>query len=154
MNISFHPATENDIKEIHEIEVASFPDPWSEDSLRTFAHDETIRMLIVARENLSGDAETGEIVGYFALQYVLDEAEIAIIAVKSKYRRQGLGRRMLDEVRCFCQGKNITTIHLEVRSENEAAIHLYRAYGFEEVGRRRNYYEAPKDDAILFRLSI
>ncbi|HAU50152.1 MAG TPA: ribosomal-protein-alanine N-acetyltransferase, partial [Clostridiales bacterium] len=40
------------------------------------------------------------------------------------------------------------------RSENEAAVHLYRSFGFEEVGRRKNYYEAPRDDAILFTLSI
>lgn len=149
MDIRYARATQEDLNEIHEIEVASFPDPWSVDSLWTFASDESVRTLICAKENT-----TEEIVGYFALQYVLDEAEIAIIAVKNKYRRQGLGREILDEIKCFCQGKNITTIHLEVRSKNEAAIHLYRAFGFEEVGRRKNYYEAPKDDAILFRLSI
>ena len=149
MEICYRPATQEDITAIHEIEVASFPDPWSENSLWTFASDEQVRTLVVAR-----DQETKDIVGYFALQYVLDEAEIAIIAVKQQYRRQGIGREILQEIKCFCQGKSITTIHLEVRSENEAAIHLYRAFGFEEVGRRKNYYASPKDDAILFRLSV
>ena len=149
MEICYRPATFEDIASIHEIEAASFPDPWSENSLWAFASDEQVRTLVVAR-----DQETKDIVGYFALQYVLDEAEIAIIAVKQQYRRQGIGREILQEIKCFCQGKSITTIHLEVRSENEAAIHFYRAFGFEEVGRRKNYYASPKDDAILFRLSV
>ena len=149
MKLVFERANKEDLEEIHEIEIASFPDPWSVDSLWTFASDEQVRTLVCAR-----DEETGELVGYYALQYVLDEAEIAIIAVKRKFRRQGLGREILDEIKCFCQGKEIIKIHLEVRSENEAAVHLYRSFGFQEVGRRKNYYEAPKDDALLFSFSI
>lgn len=149
MKLVFERAKKEDLEEIHEIEIASFPDPWSVDSLWAFASDEQVRTLVCAR-----DEETGELVGYYALQYVLDEAEIAIIAVKRKFRRQGLGREILDEIKCFCQGKEIIKIHLEVRSENEAAVHLYRSFGFQEVGRRKNYYEAPKDDALLFSFSI
>ncbi len=149
MTLVFERAEKEDLEEIHEIEIASFPDPWSVDSLWVFASDASVRTLVCAREE-----ETGELVGYYALQYVLDEAEIAIIAVKRKYRRQGLGRRLLDEIRKWAQKQGIKKIHLEVRSENEAAVHLYRTYGFQEVGRRRNYYEAPRDDAILFLLSI
>ena len=149
MKLVFERAKKEDLEEIHEIEIASFPDPWSVDSLWTFASDEQVRTLVCAR-----DEETGELVGYYALQYVLDEAEIAIIAVKRKFRRQGLGREILDEIKCFCQGKEIIKIHLEVRSENEAAVHLYRSFGFQEVGRRKNYYEAPKYDALLFSFSI
>ena len=149
MTILLAKAKKEDLEEVHEIEIASFPDPWSVDSLWAFASDETVRTLVCAR-----DEKTGELVGYYALQYVLDEAEIAIIAVKRKYRRQGLGRYLLDRIVEWAKEKGITKIHLEVRSENEAAVHLYRTYGFEEVGRRKNYYEAPRDDAILFRLSI
>lgn len=149
MKLLFERAKKEDLEEIHEIEISSFPDPWSVDSLWAFASNEQVRTLVCAR-----DEETGELVGYYALQYVLDEAEIAIIAVKRKFRRQGLGRSILDEIRCFCQEREIVKIHLEVRSENEAAVHLYRSFGFEEVGRRKNYYEAPKDDALLFCLSI
>ena len=149
MNVLLAKAKKEDLEEIHEIEIASFPDPWSVDSLWTFASDETVRTLVCAR-----DEATGELVGYYALQFVLDEAEIAIIAVKRKCRRQGLGRFLLDEICTWARTKEITKIHLEVRSENEAAVHLYRSYGFEEVGRRKNYYEAPRDDAILFCFSI
>ena len=149
MNVLLAKAKKEDLEEVHEIEIASFPDPWSVDSLWAFASDETVRTLVCAREK-----ETGELVGYYALQYVLDEAEIAIIAVKRKFRRQGLGRYLLDEIRAWAGDRGITKIHLEVRSENEAAVHLYRSYGFEEVGRRKNYYEAPRDDALLFCLSI
>jgi ribosomal-protein-alanine N-acetyltransferase len=149
MLLTFERAKKEDLEEIHEIEVASFPDPWSVDSLWAFASDEQVRTLIAVR-----DMESGELVGYYALQYVLDEAEIAVIAVKRKFRRQGIGRRLLEEIKSFAIGQKIRKIHLEVRSENEAAVHLYRSFGFVEVGRRKNYYEAPKDDAILFCLSI
>lgn len=149
MQVLFERAKKEDLKEIHEIEITSFPDPWSVDSLWAFASDEQIRTLVCAREK-----ESGELVGYYALQYVMDEAEIAIIAVKRKFRRQGLGKLLLEEIRSFAIARGITRIHLEVRSENEAAVHLYRSFGFLEVGRRKNYYEAPKDDAILFTFSI
>ena len=149
MKLVFERAKKEDLEEIHEIEIASFPDPWSVDSLWAFASNEQVRTLVCAR-----DEETSKLVGYYALQYVLDEAEIAIIAVKRKFRRQGLGRAILEEIKRFCGEREIIKIHLEVRSENEAAVHLYRSFGFEEVGRRKNYYEAPKDDALLFSLSI
>ena len=81
MTLVFERAKKEDLEEIHEIEIASFPDPWSVDSLWVFASDASVRTLVCAREE-----ETGELVGYYALQYVLDEAEIAIIAVKSLLR--------------------------------------------------------------------
>lgn len=149
MELVFQRAKEEDLEKIAAIEKASFPDPWSVDSLWTFASDESVRTLVTAKEK-----ESGELVGYYALQYVLDEAEIAIVAVAVKYRRQGIGRELIEAVKCFCQERKIKVIHLEVRSENEAAIHLYRAMGFTEVGRRKDYYEKPKDDAILFSLVI
>ncbi|MBR3057421.1 MAG: ribosomal protein S18-alanine N-acetyltransferase [Clostridiales bacterium] len=149
MELIFQRAQQEDLEKIAAIEQVSFPDPWSVDSLWTFASDESIRTLVTAKEK-----ESGELVGYYALQYVLDEAEIAILAVAVKYRRQGIGRELIDEIKSFCMRKKISVLHLEVRSENEAAIHLYRAMGFTEVGRRKDYYEKPKDDAILFSLSI
>jgi len=149
MELVFGKAEQEDLEKIAAIEQVSFPDPWSVDSLWTFASDETVRTLVTAKEK-----ESGELVGYYALQYVLDEAEIAILAVAVKYRRQGVGRELIEDIKSFCKKKKITTLHLEVRSENEAALHLYRAMGFTEVGRRRDYYEKPIDDAILFSLSI
>ena len=149
MELVFKRAEQEDLEKIAAIEQVSFPDPWSVDSLWTFASDETVRTLVTAKEK-----ESGELVGYYALQYVLDEAEIAIITVAAKFRRQGVGRELIEEIKNFCQSKKIKTLHLEVRSENEAALHLYRAMGFQEVGRRRDYYEKPIDDAILFSLSI
>ena len=149
MELVFEKAKEEDLEKIAAIEQVSFPDPWSEDSLWTFASDETIRTLVTAKEK-----ESGELVGYYALQYVLDEAEIAIVAVAAKYRRQGVGRELIEAVKTFCKRKKISVIHLEVRAGNEAAVHLYRAMGFQETGCRKNYYDKPKEDALLFSLSI
>ena len=149
MELVFEKAKEEDLEKIAAIEQVSFPDPWSVDSLWTFASDETIRTLVTAK-----DKESGELVGYYALQYVLDEAEIAIVAVAAKFRRQGVGRELIEAVKQFCKCKKISVIHLEVRSGNEAAVHLYRAMGFQETGCRKNYYDKPREDALLFSLSI
>ena len=149
MELVFERAKEEDLEKIAAIEQVSFPDPWSEDSLWTFASDETIRTLVTAKNK-----ESGELVGYYALQYVLDEAEIAIVAVAAKYRRQGVGRELIEAIKAFCKSKKISMIHLEVRAGNEAAVHLYRAMGFQETGCRKNYYDKPKEDALLFSLSI
>ena len=149
MELVFKKAEEDDLEKIAAIEKVSFPDPWTVDSLWAFASDNSIRTLVTVK-----DKETGEIVAYYALQYVLDEAEIAILAVAAKYRRQGIARMMIEEIKKFCKERKIVLLHLEVRSENEIAQHLYRAMGFREVGRRKDYYERPVDDAILFSVSI
>ena len=88
--------------------------------------------LLLAR---NGDAPAG-----FALaRATIDEAELLLLAVRADFRRNGIGRALLDRVMVECRNRNMARIHLEVRDGN-GAINLYRTLGFEQVGRRRAYY--------------
>ena len=81
---------------------------------------------------------------------MLGEADMMNVAVSPAYRRQGIGRAL---VLALCEAlktrMQATVLTLEVRDSNAAAIALYQGFGFEEVGRRKNYYDLPKEDALI-----
>ena len=76
------------------------------------------------------------------------EYEVHTIGVDPAYQRQGIGRRLLDELLDFADGG---VVYLEVRTDNEAAIALYRSVGFEQIGLRRRYYRVSGADAYTMR---
>jgi ribosomal-protein-alanine N-acetyltransferase len=81
-----------------------------------------------------------------------DELHIANIAVAPKFRRLGLGRRLLGHVLHRAAEKGMQSATLEVRVGNRAALSLYESYGFQEVGRRKRYYSDNREDALLLQL--
>ena len=93
--------------------------------------------------------EDGTILGYAGLLTILDEGYITNIAVRLEYRRQGVASQLLDVFTRFAQGNHMAFLTLEVRDTNAAARALYAKHGYEEVGRRKNYYDHPKEDAII-----
>ena len=98
----------------------------------------------------------GETVGFSLFRIVADEAELLLIAVLPSHHRQGIGRLLLDDFMLRAQADGVSRVHLEVRDRNPA-IAMYRAAGFEPVGRRRKYYhgEDGRDfDALTFAKSI
>jgi ribosomal-protein-alanine N-acetyltransferase len=98
----------------------------------------------------------GETVGFSLFRSVADEAELLLIAVLPSHHRQGIGRLLLDDFMLRAQADGVSRVHLEVRDRNPA-IAMYRAAGFEPVGRRRKYYhgEDGRDfDALTFAKSI
>jgi len=80
---------------------------------------------------------------------VLDEGYIANIAVFPEHRRKGVAGQLLQVFMNFAEANRLAFLTLEVRASNQAAIALYANRGFEEVGRRKNYYEHPREDAII-----
>ncbi len=102
---------------------------------------------------LAAVTEQDEVVGYAGLHCILDEGYIANVAVDPRYRRQGVAGELLGAFLRFGQA-NLAFLTLEVRASNEAAIALYRKYGFQEVGRRKQYYDAPREDAIIMTLEF
>ena len=94
-------------------------------------------------------AEQTELVGYIGMQHILDEGYLANVAVDSAYRRSGVGAALLQRLLAFAQQEKLAFITLEVRQSNQPAIRFYQKYGFEVVGRRRNFYESPTEDALL-----
>lgn len=93
--------------------------------------------------------ESGEVVAYVIGRLIPPEGEIYRVAVAPKKRQRGIGYRLLDYAVKTSKGKGLERLFLEVRSKNIPAIKLYTAYGFKEIGVRKNYYKDPQDDAIV-----
>jgi ribosomal-protein-alanine N-acetyltransferase len=91
------------------------------------------------------------IVAYCVAQIVVDELHIHNLVVRQGARSQGLGGRLLRVVLALAAGRGARVALLEVRQSNWAAIQLYRSAGFQAVGLRRDYYERPREDAVLLR---
>ena len=131
-----------DISKIAEIEQQCFSMPWTEEQLKTQLKDSR-------HEFIAAYSEKGDILGYVGMMYILDEGYISNVAVAPKYRRQGIADRIIERLCCICDKLELSFVTLEVRAGNEAAISLYSKNGFTPVGRRKNYYDLPKEDAIL-----
>jgi ribosomal-protein-alanine N-acetyltransferase len=93
----------------------------------------------------------GEMRGYAVMMLAVDEAELLDIAIDATQQRQGMGRKLLESLLSLARHGNMRRMVLEVRASNQAAIALYRASGFEQIGLRRDYYPAVngREDALL-----
>jgi ribosomal-protein-alanine N-acetyltransferase len=98
--------------------------------------------------------DNDRVVGYAGLQVVLDEGYITNVAVRPECRRQGIAAKLLQVFLDFAKANKLAFLTLEVRASNQAAIVLYGRHGFRSAGRRRNYYEHPKEDAIIMTLEF
>jgi len=85
---------------------------------------------------------------------VLDEGEIANLAVSSDARRCGIGGTLLDAALATARTRGAATVYLEVRDSNERARSLYASRGFVQVTRRRRYYRDPTEDALVLKLDL
>lgn len=142
----FRKGIEKDIEYIAELEQKTFSDAWTEKSVRdTFEHNHAY---ITVAEDEAG------VVGYCIVYYVMEEAEIARIAVSEDVRRRGIGKGLLDYT-CKCsREKQIERLLLDVRESNESAIAFYKTYGFKTDGIRKNFYDMPKEDAVLMSMYL
>jgi len=93
----------------------------------------------------------GRVVGYAGLAATRREADVQTLAVDPDRQGEGLGRRLLDALLAEARDRGCATVFLEVRADNERAIELYRRSGFEEIGRRRGYYQPDGTDAVAMR---
>ncbi len=133
--------TAEDLPALAEIERDCIPQPWSLRAFETeFAADSSL--LFCAED------KNGVIVGFVTASYVLDEVSVNNVAVTGAYRGKGIGTLLMnalqDSVSDFA-----SFITLEVRESNASAIALYEKCGFGRVGVRKNFYENPREDAVL-----
>lgn len=152
--------TEADVPDVLRIERASFAVPWTLATFlgllrRTDAH---LFVAEVERETGGSGGPGGGVrgglltlVGYAVVWVVVDQAELGDLAVDPEWRRRGIGQRLLDAVLERARGQGVRELFLEVRSSNVDAQRLYRSNGFADVGRRRNYYSRPREDALVLR---
>ncbi len=132
---------EEDIADLAAMERCIFSDAWTQQGIsETLCQENTLVLGVWKGDFLAG---------YVIFYHVLDEGEIARIAVEPSCRQRGVAGRLFDRLVQSCEAKGICRLMLEVRRSNEAAISFYRKYGFTEDGVRKNYYSAPFEDAIL-----
>ena len=147
MSFRIVPMTAAHLPQVAALERLCFPaDPWSEGLFRdTLECPDTA--LLVAEE------EDGAVLGYAVLSAVLGEGNLDNIAVTPRCRRRGVADALLSALTDIGRAK-LSVLFLEVRASNYPAITLYEKHGFVPVGRRKNYYEIPREDALLMTLDL
>ncbi len=106
--------------------------------------DRSLGLQLVAYEDSSG-----RVIGWCCGLSVGDEAELLRIAVIQSKRKSGVASVLLAQFEKECIGQEVSSIFLEVADKNLAARRLYEKYDYKQVGRRKNYYSRPKDDALV-----
>jgi [ribosomal protein S18]-alanine N-acetyltransferase len=139
------PAIEGDLTEIARIERTSFADPWTEESFRRLLDTEPAIFLVAKND------PDAAVAGYVVAFSVGQDGEILNVAVATGFRGRGLAGQMLDAALIELAARGVRTAFLEVRESNEAALGLYRSRNFSEIGRRREYYRRPVEDALVMR---
>ena len=129
------------IPQIEEIERECFSRPWTAEQLMSQMRD--------AQHEFIAAVDDSRVLGYVGLMYVLDEGYISNVAVRPEARRQGIGDALIDALAEKAKTLELAFLTLEVRESNAPAIALYAKHGFHPVGKRKNYYDAPKEDAVL-----
>ena len=123
------------------MEAAIFSEPWTKTGfLETLSETEHVFLVAEDQENLCA---------YGILYCNSDEGEIPTIAVSEEARGRGLGKRLLSRMMEEAEKRGVAHVYLEVRKSNAAAIHLYEKMGFVSEGVRKNFYERPKEDAVI-----
>ena len=142
MKCTIVPMTAAHLEQVAEIERACFADPWS------------VKMLADHLDSpggcgLAALGESGEVLGYGGALTVVDEGYITNVAVRPEARRRGVASALLAGLDQLAAERKLAFLTLEVRESNDAARALYTACGYREAGRRRGYYEHPREDAII-----
>ena len=131
------------VAQIAQLEKICFSDPWSERSIASEL-DNNLAFWLVAVEG-----ET--VAGYIGSQTVMEETDMMNVAVHPVFRRQGIAEALVNGLVEHLKAMGSRCLTLEVRASNAPAIALYEKLGFTEIGRRKNYYRNPREDALILR---
>ena len=131
------------VSQVAALEKCCFADPWSENSVASELEN-PLSLWLVAMD--------GErLAGYVGSQTVLGESDLMNVAVDGAYRRQGVGKMLIEALVEHLKARESHCLTLEVRASNTPARNLYASLGFSEIGRRKNYYRNPREDALILR---
>ena len=133
--------TEADIEEVSKIEEECFSMPWKPEDFKE----------MIIRDNMTYVVSEidGQIIGGAGLRCIVGDGEITNVAISAAYRGKGYSKPMLEELLLLGEKLGCSAYTLEVRVSNEPAIRLYKSLGFLESGIRPNFYEKPKEDALI-----
>ena len=133
-------AQSTDAKRLAEISAKNVEPSWNEDDF--IGGIENPQAVIFLQEE-------EEIFGYAVCYFAADEGEIPSIAVDQSHRRCGIGKELFEALSAYITKRGIARLFLEVREKNAAAVAFYKNQGFQEVGRRKNFYSNPTEDALI-----
>lgn len=147
--LNYEPMQQSDLADVLALEESVYPHPWSMgnfvDSLSSNYEAWVLR------------DQSGDLLGYFLLMAIVDEAHLLNVAVSAERQGQGLGRVLLNQAVACARGLGMESVLLEVRPSNTRALEIYERYGFKHIGRRKGYYPAAnqqREDAIVMRFEV
>lgn len=146
-SVLLRPMTEEDIGAVAALEAAAYQFPWSEGIFR-----DCLRVGYFCRVVALGEL----VVGYGIMSMGAGEAHILNLCVRADLRNRGMGRHVLDHMLERARAAGMLEAFLEVRPSNVAAIRLYQAAGFQQIGVRRGFYQAVggREDAAVLKLEL
>jgi ribosomal-protein-alanine N-acetyltransferase len=141
------PIKQADIDAVMAIELRAYPFPWTVGIFRDCLNVGHECWLMAGR---------GGLIGYFVLSCAAGEGHLLNLCVAPEHQGHGNGRRLLQQVFNVAQWYRLQRLFLEVRPSNPQAIALYESEGFNEIGRRPNYYPALKgrEDGIVMAIEL
>ena len=145
-SLSLRPMTSSDVREVARIETTAFSTPWSERTFRSLLHRSGVELWVAEWED--------QLAAYAILWKVLDEGELANIAVRKDLRGRGIGSGLLSRILKVAEDSGVRSLYLEVRESNRVAREMYARRGFQEIGVRKGYYEGPREDARVLKKSL
>ena len=140
------------VSEIAALEAATFSLPWDEASIRAEL-DNPLALWLVA-EDEAGKGEAKPVLGYVGSQTCFEDADILNVCVAPAARRRGIAAALMRELEARLAPRGAERITLEVRASNLPAIRLYEGLGYTQVGLRKNYYEKPREDALILQKQL
>ena len=131
------------VAQIAQLEKICFSDPWSERSVASELENKLSCWLVAMEEE--------QVAGYIGSQTVCGETDMMNVAVHPDHRRKGIAEALILALIAELKTMESHCLTLEVRASNTPAIALYEKLGFSEIGRRKNYYRNPREDALILR---
>ena len=145
-SIEIRKMRSSDLPKVMLIELATFTMPWGESTFRGLLRRKDSDLLVAEFK--------GDIAGYAVFWAVMDQGELGNVAVDEEYRGRGIGSKLIKAVLERAHERSVHEIFLEVRKSNVRAQDLYKGFGFAEVGRRKNYYLEPLEDALVMKMVL
>lgn len=145
-NYSVVKMSKEHVDGVFKIYCENFVEKWSRKSIEEEIDNDLARTLVLLDDK--------KVIGFVNVRHILSEGDITNIAVSNQYRGKKLGLMLMDKLIELAKSEGIERYMLEVRKSNNVAINFYEKIGFVKVGERKNYYNNPIEDAILYDLTI
>ena len=143
-NIIFDKLKSEYVSGIAEIEKLCFATPWSENQIKSEIDNPLTEYSIAILNE--------KVIGYGGFWSVAGDAQITNIAVHPDFQGMKIGSQILENLLIIARNRDCYELTLEVRESNEKAINLYKKYGFNPVGMRKNYYEGTENAVLMTKI--